>query len=161
MAVRKDDGRWYKPCANCGEEQSYLRKNYAELSEKLKKFCKACSNKLTENCHRGMYEEIRISWFNKARVGAETRDLEWGIEISDVWELYIAQKGLCALSGIPIGWSEVGAIHSASLDRIDSSNGYTLDNVQLVHKDVNMMKNAFDQDYFIELCKKVAETNAK
>lgn len=160
MAVKKEDGRWYKPCPNCGEEQSYLRKNYAELSEKLKKFCKSCSNKLTENCHRGFYEDIRLSWFTKAQVGAETRGLVWELQISDVWDLYQKQHGKCALSGLDIGWSETGTTHTASLDRIDSSQGYTLHNVQLVHKDVNMIKNAFDQDYFIDLCIQIAENNA-
>ena len=45
---------------------------------------------------------------------------------------------------------------TASLDRIDSNKGYTKDNVQFVHKDINWMKQDFEQNKFIEYCKKVA-----
>jgi len=61
------------------------------------------------------------------------------------------QKGVCALSGIVISIRS----HTASLDRIDSSKGYVEGNVQWLHKDVNMMKRHYEQDYFINLCKKV------
>ncbi len=48
---------------------------------------------------------------------------------------------------------------SASIDRIDSSKEYTIDNVQLVHKDVNLMKNHFNQDYFINMCKMISKVH--
>ena len=151
------DGRWYKDCPGCGEPQSYLRRNYAEHSARLGKFCKACSNLFTDNSNRGMYEFIRLSWVTKCATGAETRGLEWSLTPEDIWEVYIAQGGVCALSGLPIGWAEVGPNHTASLDRIDSSRGYTVDNIQLVHKDVNFMKQSYSQEYFLELCKKITK----
>ena len=62
------------------------------------------------------------------------------------------QKGLCALSKLPISIKA----HTASLDRIDSSLGYLEGNVQWLHKDVNMMKRHYNQDYFLELCKLIS-----
>jgi hypothetical protein len=150
--TRREDGRYVKPCPSCGAEQDYLRRNYAVLSYLSGKVCKACSNKVTKNCGRGFHEAIRISWFEKFRIGAETRGLEWCLSIEDVWDTYIRQGGVCALSGLPIGWSEVGQVHTASIDRIDSDIGYRLDNIQLLHKDVNMMKQAFSHDYFVTMC---------
>jgi len=38
--------------------------------------------------------------------------------------------------------------------------GYTVDNIQWVHRDINLMKQALDLDYFIEMCKKVAESQS-
>jgi hypothetical protein len=154
---QRADGRWVKDCPECKEPQDYLRKNYAEESLRLNKSCKKCSNRKTENNHRGMYNLIRISWFQKSKTGAETRGLVFDISLDDVWFLYTAQEGRCALSGIPIGWSEVGSIHTASIDRIDSSMGYIKDNVQLLHKDVNFMKQHFSQEYFIEVCKAISD----
>lgn len=151
------DGRWVKPCPDCGETQDYLRKNYAEESLRLNKVCKKCSNRKTENNHRGMYNLIRISWFNKSKVGVETRGLKFDLTLEDIWFLYTLQEGRCALSDIPIGWSEVGSIHTASIDRIDSSKGYLKDNVQLLHKDVNFMKQQYSQEYFIEICRSIAD----
>ena len=157
MVTLRSDGRWVKPCLECGEEQDYLRKNYAKQSFKLNKTCKKCSNKKTENSPRGMYNLIRLSWFEKSKKSAELRGLMFNITVEDVWFLYTSQEGRCALSGMPIGWAEIGPKHTASIDRIDSSKGYLKDNVQLLHKDVNFMKQQFNQEYFIEVCKAISD----
>ena len=154
---QRADGRWTKPCSECGKMQDYLRKTYAEQSLRLNKTCKKCSNRKTENNHRGMYNLIRLSWFEKSKKSAELRGLVFDLSIEDIWFLYTAQEGRCALSGMSIGWAEVGAIHSASIDRIDSTMGYIKGNVQLLHKDVNFMKQQFSQEYFIEVCKAIAD----
>jgi hypothetical protein len=159
--TRRDDGRYVKPCPRCGEDQDYLRRNYAVLSYLNQKVCKACANKSTDNSGRGFHEAIRLSWFEKFRVGAQTRGLEWRLSVEDVWSIYVRQDGACALSGLPIGWSEVGQIHTASIDRVDSSVGYVLSNVQLLHKDLNMMKQAFSDDYFVTMCWLVANNTDK
>ncbi len=161
QVYQRQDGRWCKPCSSCGIEQDYLRRNYAILSFLGGKECKACSNKKTENCHRGMFNAIRISWFKKCKIGAETRGIEWSLNIEDVWQLYVQQGGVCHLSGIPIVWASVGQIHTASLDRIDSSKGYVIGNVQLLHKDVNMMKQAFSQEHFIAICSAIADKQSE
>jgi hypothetical protein len=44
-------------------------------------------------------------------------------------------------------------------DRIDSSKGYVVGNIQWVHKHINKMKNKYPQDHFIEMCRLVAENN--
>jgi len=46
---------------------------------------------------------------------------------------------------------------TASVDRIDSNKGYIKGNVQFVHKDINLMKNVLNIEYFIEMCKKIAK----
>jgi hypothetical protein len=73
------------------------------------------------------------------------------------WELFLLQNKQCALSGLPI------VIHrhdgTASIDRIDSAQGYVIGNVQWVHKDVNRMKNVYDNDYFIDICKLIANNS--
>ena len=81
----------------------------------------------------------------------------WALSIEDVWLLYQKQEGVCALSGLPIAWSAVGNEHTASIDRIDSSKGYTTCNTQLLHKDANMMKQSFSQEAFVAMCKAVAD----
>mgnify|MGYP000122485741 CR=1 FL=1 len=152
------DNRWYKPCPTCNKMQSYLRKNYAEESLRLNKECKACSNKHVDNCHRGWHRGIRISWFNKFKIGAELRNLEWNLSLDDLADLYEEQKQRCALTDLDIAFPLVGHPQKAlaSIDRIDSKKGYTKDNVQLVTRQVNMMKQAYDQDMFIATCIAVA-----
>lgn len=79
--------------------------------------------------------------------------------------LHVRQNDRCALSGLPINISNTikGDMHgetTASIDRKDSKKGYTRDNVQWVHKDVNKMKMDFEEAKFIKLCKIIAEYNA-
>lgn len=160
MQVTKgEDGRYYKDCPECGRTQSYLRKNYAKESLRLKKLCKGCSNKKTENCHRGWHRGIRVSWFNKFKTGAETRGLEWNLSMDYVADIMEQQGSKCALTGWSIEFPESGHPQeaSASIDRVDSSKGYIEGNVQLVTKHVNMMKQQYTQEQFIEVCKAVAE----
>ena len=48
---------------------------------------------------------------------------------------------------------------TASLDRIDSTKGYFIENVQWVHKYVNIMKWHTANQEFIEWCKLIAANN--
>lgn len=152
------DGRWHKPCSKCGEDQSYLRRNYAVESYKLKKTCKKCSNRNSENCHRGWHRGIRLSWANKIKVGAETRGIVFNLSLDDIADVYERQQGKCALTGWDVVFPDVGHPQKAdaSLDRIDSKKPYDKDNVQIVHKLVNMMKGRYTQQQFIDVCKAVA-----
>lgn len=47
-------------------------------------------------------------------------------------------------------------MNSASLDRIDSSKGYSINNVQWVHKDVNFAKQSMTMKDFVQLCDEVS-----
>ena len=89
---------------------------------------------------------------------AMRRNKEFKITSEFAWNLYTTQSGKCALSGVSIAFPKFHRDNAgtASLDRIDSSIGYIAGNVQWVHKDVNMMKHIFSQDYFIEMCTKIA-----
>ena len=156
LVIKGENGRYYKLCPECGEMQSYLRKNYAESSLKLGKTCKKCSNRKVENSHAGWVDGIRVSWFNKFKIHAELRNINFDVTIEFIAELFKEQDYRCALTGIPLEFPEVGLKIDVSIDRIDSKLGYTKDNVQLVHKDINMMKQQYDNDYFIEMCTLVA-----
>ena len=160
MEVTKGaDGRYYKPCSSCGEIQSYLRKNYAVESLRLKKMCKKCSNQQTDNCHRGWHRGVRISWFNKFKIGAETRGIEWDLSIDDIADVYGQQSGKCALTGWSLVFPSVGHPQNtdASIDRIDSKLGYKRNNIQIVSKKVNMMKQHYSLEDFLSVCKAVAD----
>lgn len=160
MEVTKgNDGRYYKPCSSCGEMQSYLRKNYAVESLRLKKMCKKCSNQQVDNCHRGWHRGVRVSWFNKFKIGAETRGIEWDLSIDDIADVYDQQGRECALTGWPLVFPSVGHPQNtdASIDRIDSKLGYKKNNIQIVSKKVNMMKQHYSLKDFLFVCKAVAD----
>lgn len=157
MVYKKEDGRFYKQCPICNEEQSYLRKNYAEESFKLGKLCKKCSNKDPENnAHMGYYKNVlRKSFAHKYKCNALLRGIIWDVSFEYLADLLIEQDFKCALTGWDIHGMEVNS--PASLDRIDSSLGYIEGNLQWVAIKVNMMKQRYTQQDFIDVCIAVAD----
>jgi hypothetical protein len=155
--IQKINGRYHKACPKCGDMQSYLRMSYAKESLRLAKLCKKCSNRETDNCHRGYYNDMPVTWFNKARTSAEVRNIEFSISMDDVYNLIVENNFKCALSGMDISFNSFGLKHPASIDRIDSSKGYINGNIQVIHKDLNFMKQRYSQEYFIKVCDMVSK----
>lgn len=154
-----------RQCPNCGKAITCLRPPTWVAKKKTTESCTACRITGTgygsgQRARSKRYEGIALSWFNRLIREAARRNLEQTITIEYLWELYVAQGRVCALSGCPIVWGIGNGGGTASVDRIDSSKGYIFGNVQVVHKHINMMKNVYEQDHFIYLCGLVT-ANAK
>lgn len=144
------------PCLKCGSNRTVKRRQHA--ISMAGKPCKTCSNK--NNHPIGLVGPIRVSFFNKYIVGASQRNKSWKINIEYAAEKFKQQGGVCALSGLEIDAGASGCNLeeiTASLDRIDNRVGYEPDNIQWVHKDVNMMRGSLCIERFIQLCKLVAK----
>lgn len=155
--VKKVGKRWIRLCPACGASVSHLRRNYCINAFGIKQPCKKCSVK--KNHPSGMVGAVRVAWFNSFYKSALSRGYQWNISIEEVDTLYSFQSGRCALTGWPIGWSSEGWNHTASIDRIDNSRGYDLNNIQLVHKSLNMARGSMTIDDFLEVCRAVADFN--
>lgn len=107
------------------------------------------------------YGEISGRFFQRIKANSKyNRNLDFKITIQYIWKLFLKQHKRCALSGVPINFSKTNyALGTASLDRINSKLGYTPNNVQWVHKDLNFMKSDMDNSIFIDWCKKIAKNN--
>jgi len=84
------------------------------------------------------------------RKKALDRSLEFGVDLKYVEYLFKKQKKICKLSGDTLTTATM------SLDRIDSKIGYIKGNLQWVHKEVNVMKLEYSQEYFLNLCYLIA-----
>lgn len=121
------------------------------------KQCSKCGNSLKKGKNpawRG-YGDVPGKYLGKIKRSAKQKGLEFNLDLVFLYELYIRQGGKCSLSMVSIDFD----VNKASLDRVDSTRGYTKDNVQWLHKHVNIMKNSFPQDMFIYLCNKVSENH--
>ena len=108
---------------------------------------------------RGYFtRHIRKSARERSKGG---KTIEITIDEEHLHHLFEKQGGKCAYSGmditLPKKWDDKD--YNASVDRIDSGKGYVEGNVQFVHRHINIMKNIYSNDYFIDLCKKVASNN--
>jgi hypothetical protein len=82
------------------------------------------------------------------------------LTVKDLHEKLAEQKGLCALSGVPLTCTlEQGKKFktNASIDRIRAGEEYTKDNIQLVCAALNSWRGDTDLQEFIWFCKKVTE----
>lgn len=117
---------------------------------------------IEENYKKG-YKLISGSCWNRIIKMAESRDIQFNLDIKDAWDIYARNGGYCAITGMKLQFEEMPRknykTHTASLDRIDSNGIYEKNNVQWVHKTINRMKWDIPDLRFIELLKKVYEYN--
>lgn len=103
------------------------------------------------------FGKIGKVFFKKIEISAKGRNINFNITIEYIWELFLNQRGICALSNLPIRFpkrrSDEG---TASLDRVDSSKGYEPGNLQWTHKKINMLKLALPEDELFSYCEMIA-----
>ncbi len=105
---------------------------------------------------------ICSTFLQELKRSAERRDIyfDHSVDTDYLWKLFKKQNCLCALTGLELSFGthmRDTLNRTASVDRIDSNKGYTKDNIQFVHKQINMLKTNIDEDTFIQLCILVAE----
>lgn len=106
-------------------------------------------HKTREDCYSPFREFMRRCQ-SKERIdayGIPTINLEY---LKGVWEI---QGGICPYTGIKMilpknlrEYDQIRSPQKASLDRIDSSQGYVKGNVEFVCSSVNLAKNSFTRD---------------
>lgn len=152
---RKGHVYWTCTCS-CG---IIKRVNAGDLKSGRSTKCTGCKGKGLRGAHHPINPV-----FSHIRGNAKKRKIPFEIDKYYAHEIFLTQKGRCALTGLllKIERSHDETYYSsctASLDRIDSSLGYIVGNVQWVYKPLNNMKWKLTQSEFIRLCKLVAATN--
>lgn len=137
--------RYHVRC-ECGNEKTVLGTHL--LSGKTT----SCGCNKGEHKNWKGFGTVSLTYFTSIKRGASggkgRKPIEFDLTIEEVaYQLDEVQKGKCNLSGLPISIYD----KTASLDRIDSSKGYVKGNIQWLHKDVNMMKRHYSEDYFKHL----------
>lgn len=168
-----------KTCRKCGE----IKELFDFVKNKQSKggythTCKPCEKKWKQKYYsenkthittrNKEYRVVNGMWYNKSiehrlryviqlgTLRAKKKNIEWNLNLEFLLLLWEKQKGKCAYSGVPLTYEDNHS-HTISLDRIDSSKGYTEDNVQYVCTIVNYIKQRFDENHFFDFCKQVAQ----
>lgn len=149
--------QWYKiSCSICGSITDVSRQNLIKPKRKMCNGCRKAGNQhfKWEGCG-----EISQSVFHSYEIGAKKRNIAFNTSIEEIWGLFLRQDRKCALTGCDIHFDPKVAFSkqniTASLDRIDSAEGYYLGNLQWIHRKIQFMKQDFQEGYFIELCKDI------
>jgi hypothetical protein len=113
-----------------------------------------CGDKTKHISSTNYFKEIPIRFLKNIQKRARYDNLECNISMEYLWELFLKQNKKCALSDISLLFqNRTGdTLANASLDRIDSKIGYLKNNIQFVDKNINRMKQNFNQQDFINWC---------
>lgn len=84
-----------------------------------------------------------------AKFRAKQKGMEFSLREEDISDALAA--GVCELTGIPFNFEDGRTWDSPSLDRIDSSKGYTPSNVRVVLYCLNVMANTWGENKIIEI----------
>jgi hypothetical protein len=146
---------WFCKC-DCGKEISVLSSHLKRI-----KSCGCQGNFRHKNVWKGV-GEISAVRFDLIKNRAKRIGLDFDLDLEFLWKKYLSQDKKCALTGKEIAFGKLKTDKwTASLDRIDSSKGYTKDNVQWVHIKINYMKSNLPQEEFIEWCNLVSKLAKK
>ena len=144
-----------KTCRKCGEVKLRLD-FYGRRND-----CKECTkrtvarNKLS---YIPLHERDLISRLKNLCTKAKGRTKEFSINTSDLLEVLIKQNGRCAYTKLPL-LATANQFNTVSLDRVDSSKGYVVGNIQLVCAAINKMKQEYTEEVFLLFCLLVTQNN--
>jgi hypothetical protein len=78
--------------------------------------------------------------YNRLKASAKKRNIEFNLSVTDMYHLEYPLT--CPILGIPMVFNR-GKVqdNSYSIDRIDNTIGYQLDNIQIISYRANILKN--------------------
>jgi hypothetical protein len=113
------------------------------------KECKSIKEKARYQSNRkGLTDKYWRKRLQAIQQNAIKRGLSFYITIDDLKRVYVAQKGQCYYTGLPL---VIG-----SVDRIDVERGYYPDNIIMCERYVNVFRGDMSRTDFIALCTRIA-----
>ena len=149
-----------KTCSKCSKEypvSDFFK--HKQTKDGLHSWCKSCCKEGNEKSRQKKYStfEGRITTFLRTcKNSAEKRGNEFSLTRQDLIDCWENQQGLCVYSGIEMT-TQPALPTSVSVERIDSSIGYTPENTVLCCNHINRMKSDLSYDEFFTFCKAISE----
>lgn len=139
--------RYLTNCARCG--------NSFGARSRREQYCSAKCQTTVATQRKILRDASLVTHLKALRTKGDRKSLSLNFLLG----LYERQHGRCALSGVEMTWvvRQGKVATNLSIDRIDASRAYSEDNVQLVCRIVNVMRNALTVDEFADWCLRVVE----
>jgi hypothetical protein len=149
-----------KICSKCKQEKPFnLFYNKNKRDDLYYSWCKDCCKKSSAEATLNINATIE-GRAKSALINAKRRTSKNGhellLEVKDIIDLWEKQSGVCAYSGMNMTLNS-NELNTMSLERIDSSIGYTKENTILICHAVNRMKSNFEVRDFYKFCSAVSD----
>lgn len=144
--------QWKVQCCKCNATTRWIESS--ELIDRNGSFmCYKCAQKERGERNRiqnGGTKYLSINRYHRWERSAKKRNYIFSVSIQYLTELYLLQNKKCAITG-----EFLPNLEKASLDRIDSTQGYIEGNVQWVTVQANLSKHIMNMDELYNFCKNV------
>jgi hypothetical protein len=155
-----------KICKDCNELKNidlFDKASYKNGNTCIRNTCKECLKTQKKQYYKKQVEnDLGLSsnrsaeaWITKIIYKASKRNKLFEIDKEYVLNIYKKQNGKCALSGQILTFHKNNLSSNISIDRIDSSKGYVIGNIQLVCTHVNIMKWDKSTEELLSWCEKI------
>ena len=144
------------------EHQKIISETFSELN----------ALRVVENKYYNTMDQNKLKFLQQNISRAKSRgNKSWPMEITKymAYEVGESQNWKCAITGVELEFTRGGTYfrnmwcnpNSCVIDRIDSSKGYTKDNIQLLTHKANMWKSDFSNEELKQLCEQFLSTHTK
>lgn len=165
VEIKNRKSYWKFQC-KCGNETIAVASAVAHGSTKS---CGCRLKRLGKNNPQWKgFGDIGGDTFANIKHNSLRRHINFDITVEDIWKQFLLQEGRCAYTNIKLNLDNRAhrgknrtsyKLCDASLDRIDSSKGYEVGNIQWVHKIINLMKHKLSNEDFIKICGLIWKNN--
>lgn len=152
-------------CDKCREEKDISFLKFPPGRRQRQLVCRSCflaamPRKSAEQQKERKYANI-TNYFRSINSHIKNRckkmNIDYDINAQDLINMYQKQNQRCKLSNMRMEIQNQNKKITPSVDRINPKGGYTLDNIQLVCRIVNVMKSDNSEEDFIQICHCVSE----
>ena len=146
-------------CTKCGETREILHfRNRPACRDGISRMCRRCETasksyrpKSPENAKRYRNRNRAYFLIRYARERAQGKGWEFDLDGYRTELQNRIDNGQCELTGYPFDMEVSRGFNTPSLDRIDSSKGYTFDNIRVVCLAINTALGTWGEDRLYEL----------
>ena len=153
----------FKSCTKCKEDKDVeMYDKDKSQNDGLQPYCKNCRRMISRQWAStldGFIKKILCD----LNFHCKKNKIFINLTVEDIKKLYYIQDCKCAITGLPLTYiayskvdtNDISEFFNLSIDRLDSCEHYTIDNIQLIGSMIKKMKGGMTNDKFIEFCKMV------
>lgn len=146
----------YRQCKDCRKERQMKQyKNNVE-NNRLKNRSRYADNKVDYAANQLKYRNTLKGRMNMWKKRAKRSGLKWSLTLDDILKMPL----ICGYTYTDLTLDS-NKLNTVSLDRIDSSKGYVLDNVVFCCQIVNKCKHELSVKQFVKMCESVVANKTK
>jgi hypothetical protein len=156
--LRKKGKRW---CHVCKETFPMTKKFFGVSKGVWRRRCKPCDSRAANKQHHERMKNLDLTGairykFYQAKYRSKQKKYEFNLSIEEIKVLWEKQNGKCFYTGIEMV-TLPNHYNYFSMDRYDSSKGYTSGNIVLCCHVINIMKKDMSEEDFIKYCRAVVD----